>query len=61
MRQVFRRPWLLGDDFSGTVLAKKHHSTNVRIVMLYLMGLNLSKSQIAAELDLDVDVAQTMT
>jgi len=29
--------------------------------MLYLMGLNLSKSQIAAELDLDVDVAQTMT
>jgi transposase-like protein len=29
--------------------------------MLYLMGLNMSNSQIAAELDLDPDVAQDMT
>jgi transposase-like protein len=49
------------NDFSGVFLAKKHHPISVWVVMLYLMGINLSNSQIAAELDLDVDVAQTMT
>jgi hypothetical protein len=29
--------------------------------MLYFMGINLSNSRIAAELDLDVDLAQAMT
>lgn len=49
------------NDFSRIVLAKKHHPISVWIVMLYLMRLNMSNSQIAAELDLDPDVAQTMT
>jgi transposase-like protein len=49
------------NDFTGTVLARKHHPIHVWIVMLYLMGLNISNSQIAAELDLHPDVAQTMT
>ncbi len=49
------------NDFTGTVLARKHHPIGVWIVMLYLMGLNISNSQIAAELDLDPDVAQHMT
>ena len=49
------------NDFTGTALARKHHSISTWIVMLYLMGLNVSNNQIAAELDLDPDVAQTMT
>jgi len=49
------------NDFTGSFLAKKHHPIGVWIVMLYLMGLNLSNSQIAAELDLDPDVAHKMT
>jgi transposase-like protein len=49
------------NDFTETVLAKRHHPISVWIVMLYFMGLNMSNSQIAAELDLHLDVAQTMT
>ena len=49
------------DDLAGTVLAKSHHPIGVWMVMLYFMGLNISNSQIAAELDLDPDVAQDMT
>jgi len=49
------------DDFTGTILANKHHPISVWIVMLYLMGLNMSNSQIAAELELDPDVAHVMT
>lgn len=49
------------NDFTGTALARKHHPISIWIVMLYLMGLNASNKQIAAELDLDPDVAQTMT
>jgi transposase-like protein len=30
------------DDFTGTILANKHHAISVWIVMLYLMGLNMS-------------------
>jgi hypothetical protein len=40
------------NDFTDTILAKKHHPIGVWIVMLYLMDLNLSNSQIAVELDL---------
>ncbi|EFK10441.1 conserved domain protein [delta proteobacterium NaphS2] len=42
-------------------MAKKHHPIRVWIVMLYLMGLNLSNKQIAAELDLNPDVTHRMT
>jgi len=49
------------NDLTGTVLAKKHHAISVWMVMLYLMGLNISNHQIAAELDLNPDVAQDMT
>ncbi|EFK06295.1 conserved hypothetical protein [delta proteobacterium NaphS2] len=49
------------NDFTGTILARKHHPIRVWIVMLYLMGLNLSNRQIAAELDLNPDVAHRMT
>jgi len=49
------------NDFTGTILAKKHHPIGVWVVMLYLMGLNLSNSQIAAELDLHPDVVHRMT
>jgi hypothetical protein len=49
------------NGFTGTALARKHHSIATWIFVLYLMGLNVSNNQIAAELDLDPDVAQTMT
>lgn len=48
------------NDFTDTILAKKHHPIGVWMVMLYLMGLNLSNSQIAMELDLHPDVAHKM-
>src|SRR6476620_10226026 len=49
------------DDLTDTILAGHHQSPRVRVLLLYLMGLNLSNEQIAKELDLDLDDAQRMT
>ena len=37
------------DDLSGTVLAGRHRPLRIRVLCLYLMGLNLSNRQIARE------------
>ena len=60
-RYVTPYNWNERPDYTETVLAKKHHRISVWFVMLYLMGLNMSNNQIAAELDLNPDVAQTTT
>jgi transposase-like protein len=49
------------DDLSGTVLAGHHQPLRVWVLCLYLMGLNLSNHQIAAELGLGVSDVQAMT
>jgi transposase-like protein len=49
------------DDLSGTVLAGHHQPLRVWVLCLYLMGLNLSNHQIAAELDLCASDVQAMT
>jgi transposase-like protein len=47
------------DDLTNTVFAGHHQPLRVWILVLYLMGLNLSNEQIAKELD--PDDAQRMT
>ncbi len=49
------------DDLSGTVLAGHHQPLRAWVLCLYLMGLNLSNRQIAAELGLDGSDVQAMT
>ena len=49
------------DDLSHTVFAGHHQPLQTWMLCLYLMGLNLSTHQIAAELDLNKDDAQQMT
>lgn len=49
------------DDLTDTIFAGHHQSLRVWVLVLYLMGLNLSNEQIAKELDLDPDDAQRMT
>jgi transposase-like protein len=49
------------DDLTGTALAGHHQPLRVRVLCLYLMGLNLSNRQIAQELDLAVSDVQAMT
>jgi transposase-like protein len=49
------------DDLSDTIFAGHHQPLQTWILCLYLMGLNLSTHQIAAELDLNKDDAQQMT
>ena len=49
------------DDLTGTVLAGHHRPLRVWVLCLYLMGLNLSKRQIAQELGLDASDVQAMT
>jgi transposase-like protein len=49
------------DDLTNTVLAGHHQSLRVWVLCLYLMGLNLSNLQIAAELDLAASDVQAMT
>jgi transposase-like protein len=49
------------DDLTGTVFEGHHQPVKVWIVCLYLMGLNLSNQQIAAELDLNESDTQVMT
>lgn len=49
------------DDLSYTIFAGHHQPLRVWMLCLYLMGLNLSNQQIAAELDLNKDDVQVMT
>ena len=49
------------DDLTETIFEGHHQSLRVWVLCLYLMGLNLSNAQIAAELDLSESVAQEMT
>src|SRR5215213_2934938 len=43
------------DDLTDTIFAGHHQPLRVWVLVLYLMGLNLSNEQIAKELDLDPD------
>ena len=56
--QVCRREF---DDLSDTIFEGHHQPLQVWVLCLYFMGLNLSNEQIAAELDLAISDAQTMT
>ena len=49
------------DDLTGTIFEGHHESLNVWILCLYFMGLNLSNSRIAYELDPDTSDVQQMT
>ena len=48
------------DDLSGTILEGHHLPLRTWILCLYFMGLNLSNTQIARELDLNKDDVQKM-
>jgi hypothetical protein len=48
------------DDLSGTIFEGHHQPLRVWVLCLYLMGLNLSNEQIAAELDLSSGDVQEM-
>jgi transposase-like protein len=49
------------DDLTDTIFEGHHQPLKTWVLCLYLMGLNLSNQQIAAELDLSESVAQEMT
>ena len=49
------------DDLSETIFEGHHQPLKVWVLCLYLLGLNLSNAQIAAELDLAPGDAQQMT
>jgi len=49
------------DDLTDTVFEGHHQPLEVWLLCLYLMGLNLSNRQIAAELGLNKDDTQHMT
>lgn len=49
------------DDLTGTVLSGHHQPLSVWVLCLYFMGLNLSNTQIALELDLNKNDVQAMT
>lgn len=49
------------DDLTDTVLAGHHQPLRVWVLCLYLMGLNLSNRQIAAEIGLNSSQVQAMT
>ena len=53
--------YLRFDDLSQTIFAGHHQPLRVWMLCLYLMGLNLSNQQIAAELELNKDDVQVMT
>jgi transposase-like protein len=48
------------DDLTGTIFAGHHQPLRSWVLVLYLMGLNLSNEQIAQQLDLHPDDAQRM-
>ena len=49
------------DDLTGSIFEGRHQPLRVWIVCSYMMGLNLSNRQIAAELDLNKDDVHAMT
>jgi transposase-like protein len=49
------------DDLTGTIFEGHHQPLRTWILCLYLMGLNLSNLQIAAELGINKDDAQGMS
>ena len=49
------------DDLTDTIFAGHHQPLRVWVLVLYLMGLNLSNEQIAKELDLGTSDVQAMT
>lgn len=49
------------DDLTKTVFEGHHQPLEVWLLCLYLMGLNLSNKQVAAELGLNKDDVQAMT
>lgn len=49
------------DDLSNTIFSGHHQPLSIWILCLYFMGLNLSNSQIAKELELCVSDVQEMT
>ena len=49
------------DDLTDTIFEGHHQPLKVWVLCLYLMGLNLSNEQIAAELDLAAGDVQRMT
>jgi transposase-like protein len=49
------------DDLTNTILSGHHQPVKVWVLCLYLMGLNLSNQQIAAELNLNLSDVQNMT
>jgi len=49
------------DDLTDTVFAGHHQPLKIWVLCLYFMGLNLSNTQIAHELDLNEDDVQQMT
>lgn len=48
------------DDLTDTVFEGHHQPLKIWIIFLYFMGLNLSNSQIARELNLNISDAQKM-
>jgi len=49
------------DDLTSTIISGHHQPLSVWFLMLYLMGLNLSNSQIARELHIPDNVAHLMS
>ena len=49
------------DDLTGTIFAGRHQPLKVWLICLYMMGLNISNSQIAHELGLNVSDVYEMT
>nr|VFK03938.1 MAG: Transposase [Candidatus Kentron sp. H] len=49
------------DDLTGTIFRGHHRALSVWILCLYFMGLNLSNSQIARELELNISDVQERT
>lgn len=49
------------DDLTGTIFAGHHQPLKMWMLVLYLMGLNISNSQIAQELGLNRSDVQKMT
>jgi len=48
------------DDLTGTIFEGRHQPITVWILAIYFMGLNVSNSQIAKELDLNISDAHNM-
>ena len=49
------------DDLTGTIFSGSNKTLKIWVICLYFMGLNLSNSQIAKELDVSKPTAQRMT